>query len=160
MDMVSDTWHVSVTCRHVIYTWFTRDFVTPDPFELQTSVRGQNGVEFHQDSNGQRPRHMTRAHHVSTRDLHVIYAWFCNSWSLWATDKFERSKWGKISPGIQWAWSQTRDTCPSRVCHVSTRDFLTSDPFELQTSVRGQNGVEFHQESNGHGVRHIAHVHM
>ena len=41
---------------------------------------------------------------------------------------------------------------------MSTRDFLTSDPFELQTSVRGQNGVEFHQESNGHGPRHVARV--
>ena len=26
------------------------------------------------------------------------------------------------------------------VRHKSTRDFVTSDPFELQTSVRGQNG--------------------
>ena len=46
----------------------------------------------------------------------------------------------------------------SRVRHVSTRDFLTSDPFELQTSVRGQNGVEFHWESNGHGPRHVTRV--
>ena len=37
--------------------------------------------------------------------------------------------------------------------------FGTPDPSELHTSVRGQNGVEFHWESNEHGVRHMAHVH-
>ena len=30
----------------------------------------------------------------------------------WPTDKCEGSKWGKIWPGIQWAWSQTCDTSP------------------------------------------------
>ena len=46
----------------------------------------------------------------------------------------------------------------TRVLHVSTRDFLTPDPFELQTSVSGQNGIEFHWESNGHGPRHVTRV--
>ena len=35
---------------------------------------------------------------------------------------------------------------------------VTSDPFELQTSVRGQKGVEFHQKSDGHGPIHVTHV--
>ena len=34
---------------------------------------------------------------------------------------------------------------------------LTSLLFDLQTSVRGQNGVKFDQESNGHGPRHVTH---
>jgi len=29
---------------------------------------------------------------------------------------------------------------------------------DLQTSVRGQNGVEFDQESSGHGPRHVTHL--
>ena len=29
---------------------------------------------------------------------------------------------------------------------------------ELQTSVRGQNGVESDQESTGHGPRHVTHL--
>ena len=69
MGMVSDTRHVSVTCRHVIYTCF----LTSEPIELQTSVRGLNGVEFHQESNGHGLRHVTRVRLVSTRDLHVIF---------------------------------------------------------------------------------------
>ena len=35
---------------------------------------------------------------------------------------------------------------------------LTSLLFDLQTSVRGQNGVEFDQESAGHGPRHVTHL--
>ena len=31
---------------------------------------------------------------------------------IWPTDKCEGSKWGRIWPGIQWAWSQTCDTSP------------------------------------------------
>ena len=62
------------------------------------------------------------------------------------------SKWGRISPGIQWTWSQTRDTCPSR---VDTCPLLTLLPDLLQRYARGQNGVEFCQEFNGHGPRHV-----
>ena len=40
--------------------------------ELQGHVLHKNGVEFHQESNGHGPRHVTRVGHVSTRDLHVI----------------------------------------------------------------------------------------
>ena len=29
---------------------------------------------------------------------------------------------------------------------------------DLQTSVRGQNGVEFNQESTGYGPRHLTHL--
>ena len=29
---------------------------------------------------------------------------------------------------------------------------------DLQTSVRGQNGVEFNQEFSGHGPRHVTHL--
>ena len=102
------------TCPSRVDTWFTRDFVTPDSFELQTSVRGQNWVEFHQESNGHRPRYVTRVRHVTTRDLHTIW----NSWSLRATYKCERSKWGRISLGIQWAWCQTHGTCPLCIWRV------------------------------------------
>ena len=35
---------------------------------------------------------------------------------------------------------------------------LTSLLVDLQTSVRGQNGVEFDQESTGHGPRHVTHL--
>ena len=35
---------------------------------------------------------------------------------------------------------------------------LTSLLIDLQTSVRGQNGVEFDQESSGHGPRHVTHL--
>ena len=31
---------------------------------------------------------------------------------IWPTDKCEESKWGRIIPGIQWAWSQTCTTSP------------------------------------------------
>ena len=64
MDMVPDTWHVSVTCRHMSVTC---PFLTLLPDELQGSVRGQIGVEFRQESNGHGPRHVTRVRHVSTR---------------------------------------------------------------------------------------------
>ena len=67
-------------------------------------MRGQNGVEFHWELNGDGPRHVTS------------------------------------------------------IRHVSTRDFVTFNPFELQTSVRGQNGVEFPWESNGHGPRNVTYV--
>ena len=30
--------------------------------------------------------------------------------------------------------------------------------FELQTSMRGQNGVEFYKESNEHGPRYVTHL--
>ena len=33
--------------------------------------------------------------------------------------------------------------------------FLTNTSDKLQGSVRGQNGVEFCQEFNGHGPRHV-----
>ena len=33
--------------------------------------------------------------------------------------------------------------------------FLTNTSDKLQGSVRGQNGVEFRQEFNGHGLRHL-----
>ena len=35
---------------------------------------------------------------------------------------------------------------------------LTSLLVDLQTSVGGQNGVEFDQESNEHGPRHVTHL--
>ena len=80
---------------------------------------------------------------------------FPNSASRLATEVCQGSKWGRILPGMQWAWSQTRDTCLTR---VDTCLFLTLLPDELQGSVRGQNGVEFRQEFNGHGPRHLTFV--
>ena len=35
---------------------------------------------------------------------------------------------------------------------------LTFLLFDVQTSMRGQNGVEFDQESNDHCLRHITHL--
>ena len=58
----------------------------------------------------------------------------------------------------------------TRVFHVSTRVFhvltcvlnfaklLTLLPDELQRCARGQSGVEFRQEFNGHGPRHVTRV--
>ena len=47
-------------------------FLTLVPDELQGHVLHKNGVEFHQESNGHGPSHVTRVRHVPTRDLHVI----------------------------------------------------------------------------------------
>ena len=88
--------------------------------------------------------------HVSFTCRHVIYTWFCNSWTLWATHKCEGSKRVKNSPEIQWACSKPCDTCPSRVDTWRTHDFVTPEPFELHISVRGQKGLEIHQKFNGH----------
>ena len=41
---------------------------------------------------------------------------------------------------------------------VATCPLLTLLPDELQGSVRGQIGVEFRQESNGHGPSHVTRV--
>ena len=59
-------------CPSHVDTRFTCDFVTPEPFELHISVRGQKGLEFHQKSNGHVPSHVKRVLHVSTRDVNVI----------------------------------------------------------------------------------------
>ena len=53
--------------------WFTRDWVTFDTFELETSVKGQNGVEFRQESSRHGPSYLT---HV----LHMSYTWFTRDW--------------------------------------------------------------------------------
>ena len=65
-------------------------------FELQTSLRGQNGVEFYQQSTG----------HFGFYPGPLIgrnSQWEAenpNFLVIWATDKFERSKWGRILPGF------------------------------------------------------------
>ena len=46
MGMVSDMWHVSVTCH------MSRFLLTFDPIELQKSVLHVNWSEFHEESNG------------------------------------------------------------------------------------------------------------
>ena len=48
-----------------------------------------------------------------------------------------------------------RDMCPSR---VDTCPLLTLLLDELQRCARGQIGVEFHQEFNGHGPRQVERV--
>ena len=66
-------------------------------FDLQTSMRGQNGVEFYQESTG----------HVRF----FLALLLANQWEaenpnflvIWSTDKCEGSKWGRILPGIHWA---------------------------------------------------------
>ena len=57
-----------------------------------------------------------------------------------------------IWPGIQWAWSKICDTSPCPlICQNSQWEakILTSLLVDLQTSMRGQNGVKFYQESTG-----------
>ena len=79
--------------------------------------------------------------HVSVTCRHVSIT---NSASRWATEVCQGSNWGRISPGIQWRWSQTHDTCPSRVDMCPSLTLLLD---ELQRCARGQNGVEFCQEN-------------
>ena len=88
-----------------------------------------NRSEFHQESNGHGPRH------VSFTCRHVIYMWFCNFWTLCATHKCEGSKGVRNSPEIQWACSQPCKMCPS--CCVGRFPFnanfiKTSDVTVLQ----------------------------
>jgi len=66
-------------------------------FDLQTSMRGQNGVEFYQESNG----------HVGF----FLALLLADQWEsenpnfllIWPTDKYEGSKWGRILQGIHWS---------------------------------------------------------
>ena len=53
-------------------------------FDLQTSVRGKNGVEFDQESAGHGPRHVTHLFALLLAEI----------------AKGEGSKWGRILPGI------------------------------------------------------------
>ena len=148
MGMVLDPCHVSVTC-HVSRVTF---FLTFDWIELQRSYLHVKWSEFHQESNEHGPRPLSRVRHASRVTCHV----FSNFWLDWATEKLFTCKMVRISPGIQWAWSQTRDTCPSRVtCHVS-RFLLTFDWIELQKSYLHVKWSEFHQESIGHGPRPVS----
>ena len=68
------------------------------------STGGQIGVEFNQESTG----------HVRFFLAFLLAdqweAENANFLVSWHTDKYERSKWGRIWPGIQWTWSQTCDT--------------------------------------------------
>ena len=131
MDTVPDMWHVSDTCPTRVDTC---PLLTLLLGELQGSVRGQIGVEFRQESNEHGPRHVTRVQHVSL----TISAF------RWATEECEGSKWGGISPGIQWTRSQIGNTC---LTLVNTCPLQTHLPDELKGSVRGQNGVEFTRNS-------------
>ena len=150
MDMVPDPCHVSVT-RHVSRVTF---FLTFDWIELQRSYLHVKWSEFHQESNGHGPGPLSRVRHVSRVTCHV----FSNFWLDWATEELFTCKMVRISPGIQWTWSQTPVTCPSRVtCHVS-RFLLTFDWIELQKSYLHVNRSEFHQESNEHGPRPVSRV--
>ena len=47
------------------------------------------------------------------------------------------------------------DTCNMCSPHVNKCLLPILLPDELQRSVRGQIGVEFHQESSGHSLRHM-----
>ena len=47
----------------------------------------------------------------------AIFLQISNSGSRWHTMTCLISKWGRISPGVQWKWSQTSDTCISCVVH-------------------------------------------
>ena len=45
-------------------------------------------------------------------------------------------------------------------CVLNFAKLLTLLPDVLQRCARGQNGVEFHKEFNGHGSRHMARFHQ
>ena len=77
MGMVSDMWHVSVTCH------MSRFLLTFDPIELQKSVLHVNWSKFHQEFNGHGPRHVTRICHASR----VMWKVFANFRLDWATVK-------------------------------------------------------------------------
>ena len=63
---------------------------------MQTSVRGQNGVEFHHEFNGHGPRHMICVLHVLTHDLDIRYDFVTpEPFELQTSDKLDR-----ISEGI------------------------------------------------------------
>ena len=51
----------------------------------------------------------------------------------------------------------TFDESKTKICQ-QFYSIVTYLLFNLQTSVRGQNGVEFYQESTGHGPRHVTHL--
>ena len=81
---------------------------------------------------------------------------FSNFASWWAAEECEGSKWGRISLGIEWTWSQTCHMC---LTCVNTCLLITLLLGELQGSMRGQNGVESRQEFNRHGPRDMPCVH-
>ena len=78
---------------------------------------------------------------------------------------FDHFKRLKLTPGhCQWShWGPESFTgiFPALLLAEIVNErlkILTSLLFDLQTSVRGQNGVEFDQESAGHGPRHVTHL--
>ena len=122
------------------WTWFqthnmclprvdTCSLLTLLPNGLQTSVRGQIGLEFCQESNGHGLRHLTCVLHRS--NMWFTFGLLGYFWSLWATDKSEGSKLGGILPGIQWSWSQARDMCPTR---KGNRDLVHDHALEHEDS--------------------------
>ena len=62
------------------------------------------------------------------------------------------SKWGKILSGIHWAIFLA--LLLAKIANERLK-ILTSLLFDLQTSLRGQNGLEFDQESGWHGPKHV-----
>ena len=98
-------------------------------------MRGQNGVEFRQEFNGHGLRHVS----VICRNVSIT-----NFASRLAIEVYQGSKWSRISPGIQWTWSQTCDTYP---LSVDTCPLLTLLPAELKGTVGGQNVVAFTRNS-------------
>ena len=106
-------------------------------------MRDQNGVEFFQESTG----------HVGF----FLALLLANQWDtenpnflvIWPTDKCEGSKWGGILPGIHWAFFLALLMAEIANERLKIIIFLL---FDLKTSGRGQNGVEFNQESTGHAL--------
>ena len=108
MDMVPDTWHVSVKCPSRVDTC---PLLTLIPNELQGSVRGQMGVKYWNLMDM-----VPDTWYVSFTCRHMSAT---NSASRWATGECEGSNQGKILPGMCLSLA---NTCP----------LLTLPPDELQ----------------------------
>ena len=104
--------------------------------------------------------------HVSVTCQHVSVT--CTFLTL-LPDELQGSVRGQIGVEFRQEYNGHGPRHVARVCHVSTRvntcqqvsvtcTFLTLLLDELQGSVRGQIWVEFRQEYNGHGPRHVASV--
>ena len=99
--------------------------------------------------------------HVSvtwpTRFFHFSTV-LCNFLPDWATSKCLACKQVRILQGIQWWWSQARDTCPLRdrqVFFISVQFSVTFDQTELHPSVLHLHRSKFCQEFNDDGPRHM-----
>ena len=134
---------------HVSYTYHIRDLHMTELLLIPLSYRQVCGIQWVLSQ---------------TRDtcptcvIHVIYTWLSYFWSLWAIDKCEGSKWGRISPGIHWVWSQSHDTCPTHVIHVIYTWLSYFWSLWGTDKCEGSKWGQILPGSNGHGLRHVTGV--